>query len=231
MMYHVKTHTLYILSVGSLILFISVLGIVSCITPQYHFINHTISRLAIEKYGIWQKLNLFQFSLGIYSFGLLLSRYAHKSLLKRIFIHTGTLLAMSQIITALFPTDPIENIPFSFSLLTATGTIHFLTVFFVLGCMPIGISILTHAMRDDAFFKPVSHFTALTGAVTFILSMLWILFFTMGWFLAWRGLFEKIIVLILLFWMGRIIFLIKSEQSNRALAESEEYVSEFHQAQ
>lgn len=182
------------------VIFALVVLVLGFITPGYDHINYTISRLAIEKYGWIQSLNFLQLALSLLVLGNLLSsdmkQSASRAAVRTLFILSAIFLSVA----ALAPTDPIENIPLRLSLYTPIGLVHAGSVILFLAVSPIGVHRLAKIFKTEPRYKPYSSVTAFIGYGTFILSIVWFLFFVMGIGLAYRGIFQKIIAVPVLCW-------------------------------
>lgn len=182
-------------------IFILVVIILGSITPGYSQINYTMSRLAIEKYGIFQSLNFLQLAVGIYLIGTSLSSDIKQSGSK-IAVRTIFLLcAMFLTIAAIAPTDPIENIPLRLTLYTPLGLIHAGAVVVFLAVSPVGIHRLAAILAKEPKYKRYETVTKITGYAVFSASIVWFVFFVLGIGLEYRGIFQKMIALPVLSWM------------------------------
>lgn len=188
------------------VLFACVVIVLGFLTPGYNHINHTISRLAIERYGWIQSLNFLQLALGVTLLGNTLSKRLKTSssrmAVRTIFFLCGLFLTVA----ALAPTDPIENVPLRLSLYTPVGLIHAGAVILFLASSPLGIRRLAKILASESRYKKYSNLTIAIGSTCFIASIVWFLFFVLGIGLAYRGIFQKIIAVPVIFWftlMGR----------------------------
>lgn len=186
------------------IVFVAVVTILGFITPGYNHLNHTISRLAIEKYGWIQTLNFLQFAYGLVLTGLSIARSMQKTESRRIIKTVFTFTASILILAAFTPTDPIENIRFSFSRLTPTGIIHVGTVIVFLLISPLGISRLVRALESEPHYRGFGMITALVGFVAFAAGIAWFLFYLAGVLLEYRGISQKAIALLVILWIMAI---------------------------
>lgn len=183
------------------ILFGVIVFVLGFITPGYNHLNHTISRLAIEKYGWIQSLNFIQLGIGlILTGGLLAKRIQDKgavSVIRSIFLICGVLA----FITAIFPTDPIENVPLDVTLLTPTGLVHISVIFLFLILSPFGIMQLTRVFDREYLLKRFAAFTFVSYILALSGSVVWFIYYFLGMFLEYRGIFQKAITLPVLFWL------------------------------
>lgn len=183
------------------IVFALVTGVLGWFTPGYDHLRHTISRLAIERYGWIQSVNLFQLSLAVLLTGDHLARTlpaANDRRTMRILFTAPALLAM---LAALIPTDPIEGNPLHSPLWTPSGLTHVGLVFSFLILSPLGIYRLTRILSHDTRYRTYATPTATAGYAVFTASMTWVVFFTLGMFLDYRGLFQKAISVVALSWL------------------------------
>ena len=113
--------------------------------------------------------------------------------------------AITLSLLAIFPTDPIDVFPKDIFSLSWQACIHFgLVILFIL-LAPIGISRVYYAVTEDEIYKDLAPVTLICGSVAFVSCILWFLFFYFGILNEYRGLFQKTIVLIVLYWGLRIM--------------------------
>ena len=183
------------------ILFAIVVIVLGSVTPGYDQINYSISRLAIEKYGWIQSLNFVQLSIALFLTGrnlsALLKHEAADRTLKTIFRFSGMML----IVAAVFPTDPMENVPLDVTILTPTGLVHIAMVILFLLLSPLGILSLADIFKREPLFKRYTSYTLFAGFSAFLGSIVWFTFYFQGMYLEYRGIFQKIIVLPVLIWL------------------------------
>jgi hypothetical protein len=193
------------MALASPYIFIAVYLILGSITPGYSHFAHTISRLSIGKYGLLQSLNIMQFSLGLCMM-IYLVRHTIKSseTIREISIMLGT-AAITLALLAIFPTDPIDSFPKQIFSVSKTALIHFALVCLFVLIAPMRIIKLYNAFRKDIQYKDMTKITILSGWITFILSILWFVFFYYGIGNEYRGLWQKIIALITIYWIIRIM--------------------------
>ncbi len=182
------------------LLFACVVVILGFLTPGYNHINHTISRLAIEKYGWIQSLNFLQLAAGVTLLGNTLSKSLKTSssrvAARTIFFLCGLFLTVA----ALAPTDPIENVPLRLSLYTPVGLVHAGAVILFLVSSPLGIRRLARILASEPHYKMYSTLTTVIGYACFVASIAWFLFFVLGIGLGYRGIFQKMIAVPVIFW-------------------------------
>ncbi len=183
------------------ILFAVIVFFLGIITPGYSHTNHTISRLAIERYGWIQSINFLQLAAGIYVTGIHLTRLLAKqpqedAVIRMIF----RLCSFFLVIAAFIPTDPIENVPLDYTLLTPTGLVHISAVLLFLLLSPLGITKLAAVFRKEKHLAPYAHVTLVAGFTALVGSIIWFVFYFMGIFLEYRGVFQKAIAFPVLLW-------------------------------
>lgn len=183
------------------ILFVIIVFFLGSITPGYNHLNHTISRLAIERYGWIQSINFLQLAAGVYVTGIHLTRLLVKqpqedAVIRIIF----RLCSFFLIIAAFIPTDPIENVPLDYTLLTPTGLVHISAVMLFLLLSPLGITKLAAVFRKEKHLAPYAPVTLVAGFTALAGSIVWFVFYFMGVFLEYRGIFQKAIALPVLLW-------------------------------
>jgi len=191
-----------IFTFSSPIVFALVAVILGFVTPGYDHLNHTISRLAIEKYGWIQSLNFLQLALGIHITGIrlteILRRQEQEDAIIRIVFRMCSIFL---IIAAFIPTDPIENVPLDYTLLTPTGLVHISAVIVFLLLSPLGIVRLAQVFRKEKVLAGYATLTTVAGFAALLGSIIWFAFYFMGIFLEYRGIFQKIIALPVLIWI------------------------------
>lgn len=185
----------------SIIIFALTVVVLGILTPGYNHLSHTISRLAIMKYGWIQALNLIQFSLGLYAGGIALSHTMKtnegKLTLRNIFFFCAILV----ILTAITKTDPIENIRVQLNMLSPMGIAHLGIVLMFLLISPFGIIRLSKILALEPGYRDFSTVTRVVGFAALTASIVWFVFYFLGVFLEYRGMFQKIIVLWTIVWM------------------------------
>lgn len=187
------------------IVFTVVVAVLGFVTPGYNHLSHTISRLAIEKYGWIQILNFLQFAVGLVMSGSVISRSMQHETSRRVMRTIFSFSAALLVLAALTPTDPIENMRFSFRIFTPTGAMHVGTVVVFILISPIGISRLFGALRNEPTFRRFAKFTTLAGLTAFLASIIWFGFYIAGVFLEYRGIFQKAIALLVILWIELIV--------------------------
>lgn len=189
------------------IVFAIIVVILGFITPGYDHLNYTISRLAIEKYGWIQSINFLQLALGIHFTGVrlteILERQAQEDSIIRIVFRMCSIFL---IIAAFIPTDPIENVPLDYTLLTPTGLVHISVVIVFLILSPFGIIKLSQVFRKEKMLAGYATLTTVAGFAALVGSIIWFAFYFMGIFLEYRGIFQKAIALPVLIWFVLITY-------------------------
>jgi len=192
---------LWLFPLISPILFALVVVVLGFITPEYSHINYTMSRLAIGKYGWIQSLNFLQLAGGIYLTGRHLTIRIDDGISIKVIRHTFIVCALFLVIAAFVPTDPIENTPLDYSLLTPTGLVHISLVILFLILSPIGIVRLAQTLWKAPGFRQYARYTLLAGFTALVGSIIWFVFFFQGMYLEYRGIFQKAIAVPVLFWL------------------------------
>lgn len=180
------------------ILFVAIVTILGFVTPGYNHLSHTISRLAIEQYGWIQTINFFQLAIGCILIGINIAKSMQKEQSRRIIRIFFTFTASILVLAALAPTDPIDNVPFRLNLLTPMGSVHAGTIFLFLFLSPVCIASIIHALKTEPDYRQYASFIQAVGIVAFVASITWFLFFVFGIFLEYRGLFQKVIALLVI---------------------------------
>lgn len=184
------------------IVFGLVVVILGLVTPGYDHLNYTISRLAIEKYGWIQSINFLQLALGIHLTGIqvtkiLESQETEDAIIRIIF----RICSIFLVVAAFVPTDPIENVPLDYTLLTPTGLVHISLVILFLMLSPLGIVRLARIFRKEKILKSLALFTLFAGFMALLGSIVWFAFYFLGIYLEYRGIFQKAITLPVLLWL------------------------------
>ena len=186
-------------------LFMVLYLIISYITPDYNQLRHTISRLSIGKYGYLESLNIIQFSFGLFMMIYFIRRTVQNSeTLKQISLMLSG-IAMTLVLLAIVPTDPIDSFPKQLLSISPTALMHFSIVGLFILCTPLRVFPLYTAFKQDGTYKDLAPITLLCGLATFFLSILWFIFFYIGFLNDIRGLFQKCIAIIVLYWVARIM--------------------------
>ena len=182
------------------ILFALTILVLGLLTPGYNHINHTISRLAIEKYGWIQSVNFLQLTVALFLTGEKLAASMARQTSRIVVRRTFSLTAFLAVFSAFIPTDPIENVRFSFQLVSPTGALHVGIVLLLLFIAPFGISRLAQTFTDEPYWRNFARPTRIMGFAAFTLSIIWFFMYAAGFMLEYRGLFQKLIAVIPLLW-------------------------------
>jgi hypothetical protein len=182
-------------------LFLLATVLISGITPGYNQASMTVSRLSIGAFGWLQSLNLIVFAAGllIAAEQLTLNTGQPKTrlVLRRIFL----ISAITIILLAIFPTDPIDSFPKQIFTLSWRAVLHFILVGTYTLCTPISIAALIKTFRVDEDFREAIPFTVFVGYSAFTLSIIWFAFFYFGILNPYRGYFQKFIILEVFVWL------------------------------
>lgn len=188
------------------IIFSVVVTFLGFITPGYSHLNYTISRLAIEKYGWIQSLNFIQLAIGIYLTGTWLTNLIRDGNSVQVIKVTFWICSAFSAIAAFVPTDPIENVPLDFTLLSPHGLVHISLVIIFLTLSPFGITELGRVLGKHPQFSHLRVYTLLAGFFALVGSIIWFVFYFSGIYLEYRGIFQKVIALPVLIWLVLINF-------------------------
>lgn len=184
------------------VVFTMIVIVLGHITPGYNQFNYTISRLAIEKYGWIQSLNFLQLAIGMHLTGLRLSKILKDQELEDNIIRIiFRMCSIFLVIAAFVPTDPIENVPLDYTLLTPTGLVHISVVLIFLVLSPLGIARLAKVFKKEKKLARYAPYTLIAGFTALLGSIIWFAFYFMGIFLEYRGIFQKAIALPVLAWL------------------------------
>lgn len=176
--------------------------VLGMVTPDYDPVNYTISRLALTENG-W----IYSVSLGVLAAGLFLGGVIFRNVLKgksggRLWMSAFSIASVLVVLLIIFPTDPIENVRFSLGILTPSGMVHMGSVMaFILLSFP-GVRLLAKALEDEKGLSLLAGFTEIMGYVVLTLSVLWLITYVAGIFLQYRGLFQKVIAVLTVFWLS-----------------------------
>lgn len=193
------------LALASPYIFVGIFLYLGWITPGYNQFAHTISRLSIGQYGAIESLNILQLSTSLFLMIYLVRHHAKNSeTVRQITLILG-ICAMLLTLLAIFPTDPIDTFPKKLLLVSANGLIHFGLVILFVCIAPGRIKHLYIAFKKDPEYHSLSRITAICGTLAFTASIAWFLFFFFGIYNEYRGLFQKLIALVVLYWITRIM--------------------------
>ena len=196
-------------------LFIVFYLIIGFATPGYSHLKHTISRLSIGMYGFWESLNILQFSFGIMILIYLTREHIKNSKTVRQISYMLGAIALTLTLIAIFPTDPIDAFPQSLLSISLSAITHFTILGLFVLCTPVIVVKLYDALHKDSHYRDLAPITGVCGYVTFILSITWFIFFYFGILNPYRGLFQKIIVSVVIFWITKITKRIASVTLNK----------------
>jgi Protein of unknown function (DUF998) len=196
-------------------IFVVLYLIIGFATPGYSHLKHTISRLSIGRYGFWESLNILQFSFGIMTMIFLTREHIKNSKTVRQISYMLGAIALTLILIAIFPTDPIDAFPQSMLSISWSAITHFAILGLFVLCTPVIVIKLYDALNQDSHYKDLAPVTGVCGYLTFILSITWFLFFYFGILNSYRGLFQKFIAMIVLFWITKITKRIASVTLNK----------------
>jgi hypothetical protein len=130
-----------------------------------------------------------------------------KTLWLAIFIFSALFL----FVETLFPTDQIEKTNFFSNKLTISGIVHLssLALFFILA--PLGIYNLSKTMKLEPNFCKYVNFTRIVGYTMSILCFIWSYFLLSGTFISILGIFQKVIVLVGIYWFSVLQWSIRDD--------------------
>lgn len=196
--------------------------IIGFMTPGYSHISHTISRLSLGKYGYLESLNILQFSVGLF---IMIYAARHQSKNSRTIRQISYMLsgiALTITLLAIFPTDPIDSFPTNLHAISWNAIMHFGVVGIFTLFTPISVVSLYTAFQSDSSYASLAKTTLACGIITFILSVFWFIFFYLGIMNAYRGVFQKIIALVVIYWVTSIMKRITTLIPHDAIASREE---------
>ena len=186
-------------------MFTAIVAVLGFVTPGYSHANHTISRLAIEKYGWIQTLNFLQFAMGLAAAGAVIAKRMYRESSRRIIRTLFSFSAALLVLAALTPTDPIEDMRFSLRIFSPTGAMHVGTVIVFLLISPLGISRLLRALQAEPDYNHLTPLTAFVGYTALVASIVWFGFYMTGLLLEYRGIFQKAIALLVIIWIELMV--------------------------
>jgi len=185
------------------VIFIAVIIVLGLVQPGYNHFRHSISRLAIGQYGWILNLNLILLGIYLQVIGYKLSKYVKPEYVKSIKIIFSA-VGLLCLITALFPTDLIEDSKFNISSFSIPGAIHSGPVVLFVFASPLIIRKLYRILRT---FRNEIKFAQLTlhlGIVIYLSCMIWFIFYYFAVIPDYRGLFQKILVTAVLIWIMKL---------------------------
>ncbi len=182
--------------------YIFVLGtlIIGLLTPGYNHLSRTVSRLLIEEYGHWEALVMLQMVVSLIITGAYLSRRIRSKYAATVVRWTMYVTAIVTALIAIVPTDPVDNMRLSEVSFTTSAKIHIGLVMGFILLTPISINKLYRTFREDKDFKKLARKTAFLGYSAFMLSVIWFIFFYFGIGIEYRGIFQKFIMLPVVYW-------------------------------
>lgn len=204
-----RADILWFYAILSPVIFASGVYYLGAISPGYNQLGHTISRLAIEQYGFWQKFNMLQFAAGLYVSGFLFARELKNRISRDIWQTAFRVSALLTVILIIFPTDPVDNKQFIPEMLTYNSIMHIgtLMAFFIVA--PFGIHRMSGSLRSEGRLARYSRFTGVMGYSVVILCFVWIAFYVTGTLYGFRGIFQKGIALMCVYWLTRMLLAIR----------------------
>lgn len=198
-------------------LFVLFYLIIGFLTPGYSHTKHTISRLSLGAYGYFETLNIVQFSFGLLTMIYLIRSHIRNShTVKQISIMLGA-IALTLVLVAIFPTDPIDSFPQKIMSMSWSALVHFGIIGCFVVCTPILVHRLYSAFTKDPVYKDLAFVTLACGRMTFVLCIVWFLFFYFGIINEYRGLFQKIIAIVVIYWTTRVMKRIANTWSHQQL--------------
>lgn len=193
------------IALGSPLLFVFTVGLLGFITPDYDHLSATVSRLAIEKFGIFQEINLLQLTLGLlasgYVIGHAFSNRASRRRIYAIFSYVASIIIMLTI----FTTAPFTMINVREGTVPPQAIMHFVFVGIFFFSAPLGIRVLYKIFLSEPNTRHLARFTLIVGLLVCALSTILVVFFTLQWFSAYYGIFQKGIILICIYWLLTIV--------------------------
>jgi hypothetical protein len=189
-------------TVLSPIVFLLVVALLGFVTPGYNHLSHTISRLAIMKYGWIQTINFLQLAVGCILMGKQIATSMTHEASRRIIRIFFTFASSVLILAAVAPADPTDT--FNLSLFTPAGSVHAGSVLTFMLVAPLVIARLFRALKTEPKYHHIGRLTIITGTTACVASIVWVAFFTLGMFGEYRGIFQKFIALLTFTWMMTI---------------------------
>jgi hypothetical protein len=175
--------------------------IIGSFSSNYDHIRHTISRLSISEYGWIQTINMLQLVVGLVAIGRILTtslKNVQTQITMRISMYIS---AATMFLLAIVPTSPVDTSRFSELAFTINGFAHLALVFVFLLLTPVGIYHLYVTFKKDSDMKSYAHITLALGLLALFLSIIWCVFFYVGLFNEYRGIFQKAIALVVFLWL------------------------------
>lgn len=187
--------------VVSIFIFIITVTVLGFITPGYNHLPHTISRLSLGTYKTIANANLIQLGIGSLILGLELVHVVHAKKRYGQILPFFLLAAASLFGAALARTDYIDH-PQQLVTMSYTGFLHFAAVGSFIALCPVTVFTLVHGFANDPNWKTLTTITVVMALVSVVLSLSWLYFFLhdASWFIPYRGLYQKGIVLWTLGW-------------------------------
>lgn len=159
-----------------------------------------MSRLAIDKYGWVQTLNFLQLAVGMWAGGIAIANQMNRNESRKVIKLIFATCAGFLVLAAIMPTDAIENIGFNDRDFSTTGAIHVSLVVIFLLASPFAIKKLSAIFKSEDKFKKFANLTLVMGYVSLFASIIWFIFYWLGLFPEYRGIFQKLIAIWTLSW-------------------------------
>ena len=188
------------------IIFTLVVFILGFISPGYDHLRNTISELILGEYGFVQKMNFIQFGLGFVLSGYLLPQFVSKKRSKRIWMILFWLCALFSFTISIFQTDKMDQ--FSKMNFSVSGKIHFGALILSFLLAPFGVHALKNSLKNELVLSKYTNFTGQMGYTLCILCHIWTFLFLGGYLVSYLGIFQKIIVIISVYWLVTILWAI-----------------------
>ena len=186
-----------ILGSGLLILIITSLSLV---TPGYSLLANTASALALGQYGAVYSafLLFFGFSILVLGVGICRSlKLGYRNAVAGFFFS----FAFGILLIAIFKMDPrLDQRYYNLKIISLSGKIHFYSTLLALFVFPVGIFPLIKELRKHTFWQKAVLYTWGVLISSFALGLLWFVLFFFEYGFAFKGLFQKIIILNVVSW-------------------------------
>lgn len=182
--------------------FLLIVLILGLVQPGYNHFVDTMSVLALGKWGWIQDINFLILAITIVSFGIGLSTIFEKKIVSSISI-IFSIITVCVIAFIFFPTDAVDRTRIQLTEFNSFhGIIHLFITMVIIGfAIPLLISI-RNKMKKNIQFSHLIRYTTISFVINIVVGILWYIFRRYGILFAWKGLWEKMIALNILTWIG-----------------------------
>jgi len=183
-------------------LFLLVVLILGLIQPGYNHFVDTISVLVLGQWGWIQNVNFFILAVTTFSFGIGLSISLEKKTIS-FMSFVFSLIALCIISLIFLSADAVDRTKVQLITLNSLhGLIHLFVTMAIVGLtIPLVIRV-TNKMKKNPQFRTLTRYTTISFTINIVAGILWFIFRRYGILFEWKGLWQKMMAVIILVWMG-----------------------------